>query len=156
MILLATQAMPQTRAHAHPNLGGLVTPRHYCSLAEHGADLCWAADNDCFQGLHERRFLAMLDALGRSPTAPRFVTVPDVVADAAAMRELWRTWAPRVRERELPAALVLQDGQARVPVPWGELAAYSWAALTTSSSAPTRPNSWPSPSGSGSGRIWGA
>jgi hypothetical protein len=29
MLLLATQAQPQMRAHRHPNLGRLVQPRHY-------------------------------------------------------------------------------------------------------------------------------
>jgi hypothetical protein len=50
VLLLVTQAMPQMRKHDHPNLGRLVTPRHFCSLHEH-AGWPWAADNDCFQRL---------------------------------------------------------------------------------------------------------
>ena len=34
MLLLATQAQPQMRAHRHPNLGRLVQPRHYPRVAD--------------------------------------------------------------------------------------------------------------------------
>jgi hypothetical protein len=44
MLLLVTQGMPQMRQHAH-----------------HG--LPWAAANDCFQGLDERRWRTMLESI---------------------------------------------------------------------------------------------
>lgn len=109
MLLLATQAMPQMRDHDHPNLGRLVTPRHYCSLHEH-AGWSWAADNDCFQGLDPAAYFAMLDALVGTPGRCLFATVPDVVADAHATARLFEIWWRALARRGLPAALVAQDG----------------------------------------------
>jgi len=47
MLLLTTAALPQLEQHRHPNLGPLITPRHFCRLGDmlHAA---WpvAADND--------------------------------------------------------------------------------------------------------------
>jgi len=49
MLLLATQALPQMREYAHPNLGRLITPRELSRLEETIAD-GWplGVDNDCF------------------------------------------------------------------------------------------------------------
>jgi hypothetical protein len=101
--------MPQMRDHAHPNLGRLVTPRHFCSLHEHEGWL-WAADNDCFQGLDPKAYFAMLDALVGMPGRCLFATVPDVVADAQATAKLFEIWWRAVVRRRLPVALVAQDG----------------------------------------------
>lgn len=109
MKLLATQAMPQMRDHAHPNLGRLVTPRHYPSLHEHDG-LVWAADNDCFQGLDPHAYYKMLDALKGVPGQCLFVSIPDVVADARATAHQFETWWPATHRRGLPTALVAQDG----------------------------------------------
>ena len=96
MLLLVTQGMPQMRQHAHPSLGRLLTPRHYPNLEEmHG--LRWAADNDCFQGLHERRWRTMLESIEHASGRCLFVVVPDKVADAeatAAMFERYHDGAP--------------------------------------------------------------
>lgn len=114
MILLVTQAMPQMRAHAHPNLGRLVTPRHYPSTAEHEAGLTWAADNDCFQGLDAPAWLRMLDGIVGAPGRMVFATVPDVVGDARATAADFERWAPEVERRGLPVGLVAQDGIAEL------------------------------------------
>ena len=137
MLLLVTQAMPQMRLHAHPNLGRLVTPRHYCSLLEHNG-WQWAADNDCYQGLDPRGYFAMLDSLKGAPGDCLFVTVPDVVrctlchressdcdcersprrrvyGDARRTAEQLEIWAPGIERRGLPVALVAQDGLEDLP-----------------------------------------
>jgi hypothetical protein len=109
VLLLVTQAMPQMRRHDHPNLGRLVTPRHFCSLHEH-AGWSWAADNDCFQRLDPDAYHAMLDALVGVPGRCLFVTVPDVVGDARGTAHLFEVWWRALARRGLPAALVAQDG----------------------------------------------
>jgi hypothetical protein len=109
MLLLVTQGMPQMRQHAHPSLGRLLTPRHYPNLDEmHG--LQWAADNDCFQGLNERRWSAMLEAVQHASGRCLFVVVPDKVADAATTAAMFDRYYDEVRRRGLPVALVAQDG----------------------------------------------
>lgn len=106
--------MPTTRKVREEyslSIGRLVTPRHYPSLSETVAEgITLAADNDGFGGVDFDAFSRMLTALAPYAAAVRFVTVPDVVCDAAGTFELWRQWAPRVAELELTPALVLQNG----------------------------------------------
>lgn len=116
-LLLVTTSHPSLADHVvdatnrtHPNLGRLVQPRHYPRVAETAAaGIPWAADNDCFQGLDERAYVKMIDALV-GLNGCLFVTVPDVVGDAAATFELFERWAPELEARNLPLALVAQDG----------------------------------------------
>lgn len=125
MLLLVTQAMAQMRAHAHPNLGRLIQPRHYTRLdAMLADDIPWAADNDCFKGLDPHAYYRMLDSIrhARQEHAggdPRpecwtdrclFVTVPDVVADPHGTIRGWIRWSEGLRRRGLPVGFVLQDG----------------------------------------------
>jgi hypothetical protein len=116
-IILVTTAHPSLYHHTgpngedvHPRLGRLLQPRHTSSveLTAH-AGIPWACDNDCFQGLDERRYVNMLDRVTGLPGC-LFVTVPDVVADNDATLELFEQWAPELERRELPLALVAQDG----------------------------------------------
>lgn len=112
---------PEAPAFLHPNLGRLITPRHTSSIERTAeAGIVWAADNDCFQGLDEKRYVAMLDRIAGLPGC-RFVTVPDVVGDAAATRELFDVWAPELVRRGLPVGYVLQDGSETVGVPWDHI-----------------------------------
>lgn len=118
MLLLATTGHPDiAERYVHPNLGRLLQPRH-TSSAERTAEagLIWAADNDCFQGLNEPRFMQMLDKIGGLPGC-LFVSCPDVVGDHAATLELWREWAPIIEEFLLPPAFVVQDGASYAAIP---------------------------------------
>ena len=80
MLLLTTAALPQLQQHHHPNLGRLITPRHFCRLADTlAAGYVVAADNDCFQGLDPAAVCAMLEAIAPWPSVaspdPRRVAV---------------------------------------------------------------------------------
>jgi hypothetical protein len=50
-----------------------------------------------------------------------FAVAPDVVGDAKATMEMSRPYFAKVRELGYPVALVLQDGQEGVPIPWDEI-----------------------------------
>lgn len=116
-IILVTTAHPSLHQHpgpagepVHPRLGRLLQPRHMSSVeltAEAG--IPWACDNDCFQGLDERAFVNMIDRVAGLPGC-LFVTVPDVVGDAAATLASFARWAPELERRGLPLGLVAQDG----------------------------------------------
>lgn len=116
-IILVTTAHPTLHQHpgpdgeaVHPRLGRLLQPRHLSSVeltAEAG--IPWAADNDCFQGLDESAYRRMLDRLEGLPGC-LFVTVPDVVGDAATTLEQFDEWAPELEARGFPLGLVAQDG----------------------------------------------
>jgi hypothetical protein len=123
MLLLATIAQPTLERYASPHLGRLVQPRHYSSVhLTAAAGLPWAADNDAFGNFDARAYERMLDALA-GLSGCLFVAAPDVVGDAQATLDLWHEWQPRLAERELPAALVAQNGLTSEAVPWAELAA---------------------------------
>lgn len=134
-LLLVTTAFPSMHEHPgangqaiHPNLGRLIQPRHTSSIERtEAAGIPWAADNDCFQGLDPVAFDRMLERIhpvagstyepGAGVVTDRcatrlckFVTVPDVVADAYATAQQFERWAPAVERRGLPVALVLQNG----------------------------------------------
>jgi hypothetical protein len=110
MLLLATQAEPQMRQFAHPNLGRLVQPRHHPTVdATAARGVPWAADNDCFQRFDPRGYSSMLDRL-RGIEGCLFVTVPDVVGDAHQTARQFERWWTAPRRRGFPVALVAQDG----------------------------------------------
>jgi hypothetical protein len=114
-LLLVTTAHPSLSQHTldgamHPNLGRLIQPRHTSSIEKTAeAGIPWAADNDCFQGLDEAAYVRMLDRI-TGLAGCLFVTVPDVVGDAEATFDLFDRWAPELEARNLPLALVAQDG----------------------------------------------
>jgi hypothetical protein len=158
MKLLVTTAHPTLYQHPgpdgeelHPNLGRLLQPRHTSSARESAFEgVPWAADNDCFNGLEEDRFRAMLDRLDGLPGC-RFVTMPDVVrcvgcsatvdgyggkpacscgmkprfvyGDAELTRRRFDDWAPVMADYDLPLGYVLQDGLENTEVPWDSIAA---------------------------------
>jgi len=100
------------------NVGHLVCPRSRNTVWS----TPWAADNAAFSRFDADAYRRMLDATHATPGC-LFVTVPDVVGDAFATRELWDDWAPVVASYGLPAAFVLQDGVEEVGVPWLDCAA---------------------------------
>ena len=116
-IILVTTAHPTLHQHpgplgetVHPRLGRLLQPRHTSSVElTAAAGIPWAADNDCFQGLDEPAYRRMLDRL-EGLEGCLFLTVPDVVGDAAATLALFAQWAPELEARGFPLGLVAQDG----------------------------------------------
>lgn len=101
-------------------LGQITTPR------ERRAPLpgvIWAADNGCFGKGYpgDEKYLAWLDRHAHAASRCLFATAPDVVGDAAETAERSRGMLREIRRRGYPAALVLQDGQEDVRVPWRRL-----------------------------------
>jgi hypothetical protein len=138
MLLLATQAEPQMRAHRHPNLGRLLQPRHYPRAAATArSGVPWAADNDAFNGgwdeHAERRFLRMVQALTGLPGC-LFVVCPDVVGEAGLTSMLFEEYAPLLWSHGLPPAYVLQEPGVEYDdswIPWGAMRALFIGGATT-------------------------
>jgi hypothetical protein len=131
MLLLLTKAVPTLVRYAHPNLGRLVTPRHYTNLdGMIAAGIPWAADNDAFSGFDEGAFRTMLDQLAGLPGC-LFVVAPDVVADAQATLDLFGVWSPKIMAAGLAPALAAQDGLEHLDVPWDWLDALFIGGSTT-------------------------
>jgi len=89
--------------------------RHHRAGLKQG--LPWAYDNGCYSGFDPVRWLHTLDAHETYRETCLFVTCPDVVGNALATLEKWRTWMPVIVERGWPVAFVAQDGQEFHPFP---------------------------------------
>ncbi len=132
-LLLVSKSVRALLPYWHEPLGQLFTPRMLGDLdITEACRIQWAADNDCFAGFDEGRYLNMLQALTYRPGC-LFITCPDVVADARATLRRFDQWRPAlqyvwatVNEDDIdpdqpvhqPIAFVAQDGQERLPVPW--------------------------------------
>ena len=149
MLLLTTAALPQLERHRHPNLGRLITPRHYCRLDDTlAAGISVAVDNDCFQGLDPVAVCRMLGAVMPWPSVgarirrawPMLAVGSEAVLGFEELprphpRLLWVAVPDVVGDADgtlelfrfwhpwlchLPLAYVLQDGAHRLGrVPWG-------------------------------------
>jgi hypothetical protein len=116
VILLVSGATKTLREINRPDrLGHLLTPDDGNAVPR--GDLVWACDNSAFSNFSPAKFCTMLGKIAGKPGC-RFVTAPDVVGNARETATLFYIWQPILKSLELPVALVLQDGQERVGVPW--------------------------------------
>lgn len=121
-------------AQRRRDIGLLVTPLvpHYCEIASEYPVV--GVDNGVFSAVKRfspTRFIELLDRTKRWREKVRFVAAPDVlrrlpggrvVGDAAATLEQFSYWARLIHKRDLPVALVGQNGlELMLPqIPWGE------------------------------------
>ena len=121
MIVFVHKAHETLLAWHRPHVGRLLSPRQFSRAYDTAASgMPWAADNDCFQGLDARAYLAMLDAIHGLPGC-RFVVAPDVVADWKATRARFDEWYDALAACWQPIAYVIQDGQPTAEVPWRQI-----------------------------------
>lgn len=81
----------------------------------------WAVDNGSFSTFNAKAFLALLERESADKSGCRFVAVPDIVESAQRTLEVFAHWKGRLEG--WPLALVCQDGQEHLPIPWNEIAA---------------------------------
>lgn len=107
------------------DVGHLIVPKQWNDPASLDLSKPHAFDNGCFSGFDAGAFVRMLE--GYHPYQGyhtcRFVTAPDVVADAASTRRLWPFWSQLIRGLGYPVAFVAQDGITPERVPWDEMGA---------------------------------
>lgn len=77
----------------------------------------YALDNGCFARFERDAWLRMVEETDEDP--PLFLTLPDIVGDAARTVELFDAFLHKVNGVRL--ALVLQDGIQSVSIPWCKL-----------------------------------
>lgn len=81
----------------------------------------WAVDNGAFSNFDPTAFLSLLLREQADREKCLFVAVPDVVASARRTLEVFDYWKLRLIGWRL--ALVCQDGQEHLPIPWDDLTA---------------------------------
>lgn len=81
----------------------------------------FAIDNGCFKRFDAKAYLATLEKHEPRKHLCRFVCAPDIVADARRTLECFKIWQPRLAK--WPVALVAQDGQEMLEIPWDNISA---------------------------------
>lgn len=97
----------------------LLTPLTRFKLQRPGSR--FAIDNGAYAEFSADAFLSLLEREQERRAQCLFVCAPDVVASARRTLEVFERWAPRLGG--WPVALVIQDGQQDLPIPWDSLAA---------------------------------
>lgn len=76
----------------------------------------FAIDNGAFTKFNRQGFESLLEREHERKHLCRFVAVPDVVGSARRTLEVFDYWQPLLNQWKL--ALVAQDGQELLPIPW--------------------------------------
>ncbi len=98
-------------------IGQLITP--LTGFSDYGAS--YAIDNGSFKRFDEKRFRAILRRQFPRRDRCLFVALPDVVCNARRTLELFDHWSPKLDG--WPRALVMQNGQEDLPIPWARVSA---------------------------------
>ncbi len=81
----------------------------------------WAIDNGAFSRFDEKAYMALLKREEHHKANCLFVTAPDIVGAAQRTVELFEHWKGLLPGWKL--ALVCQDGQENVRIPWADISA---------------------------------
>lgn len=100
-------------------VGQLLTPLTGYRLREPARP--WAGDNGGFKKLDAPGLFRMMKRNEQHRETCLFIAVPDIVASAQRTLELFCHFAPQMAG--WPLALVCQDGQENLPIPWADIAA---------------------------------
>jgi hypothetical protein len=84
----------------------------------HGVN--WSADNGCFTGFDEKKFLSALGKWSQYSEYCLFVNAPDVLLDAKGTLESFKKWQPIIKSFGLPIAFTIQNDAHLYPIPWDE------------------------------------
>lgn len=79
----------------------------------------FAIDNGSFATFEPETFKRLLERERPRRDLCRFVAVPDVVGDARRTLEVFAVWSKKLSD--WPLALVVQNGQEHLPVPWAKI-----------------------------------
>lgn len=113
------QDLAQCEAEIGVPVGQLLTPLTRYKLREPARP--WAIDNGGFKRLDIDAFQALLAREGHRRDNCLFVSAPDIVGSAQRTLELFAHFKPMLEGWQV--ALVCQDGQEMLPIPWDDIAA---------------------------------
>lgn len=99
------------------DVGQLLTPLTRYRLRD--PSKTWAIDNGGFSGLDIKGLMALLKREEHHRDNCLFVAVPDIVGSARRTLEVFDRWKQKLAGWRL--ALVCQDGQEHLPIPWDEI-----------------------------------
>lgn len=111
--------LAECEAEMGARVGQLLTPLTRYRLRD--PERPWAIDNGGFKRLDIPAFEALLAREAHHKDKCLFVAAPDIVGSAQRTLELFERWLSRLDG--WPVALVCQDGQESLPIPWDDIAA---------------------------------
>jgi len=113
------QGLDQCEAEIGAPVGQLLTPLTRYTLRD--PERPWAIDNGGFSMLDINGLLSLLKREQHRKDKCIFVTVPDIVGSARRTLEVFERWTEKLSGWKL--ALVCQDGQEHLPIPWDDISA---------------------------------
>lgn len=111
------QDLEKCEAELGCKVGQLLTPLTRYTLRD--PDRPWAIDNGGYTKLEVPALLSLLQREAHHKDRCLFVAVPDIVGSARRTLEVFERWKERLRPWRL--ALVCQDGQEDLPLPWDDI-----------------------------------
>jgi len=99
------------------SVGQLLTPLTRYKLRDPSRP--WAIDNGGFASLDIRALRSLLNREVHRRQDCLFVASPDVVGSARRTLEIFERWKPQLAGWHI--ALVCQDGQEHLPIPWDDI-----------------------------------
>jgi hypothetical protein len=117
VLLDTSERLEVAAAELGCEVGQLVTPLTRFRLQQ--PTQRWAMDNGAYSGFEEKAFLSLLKREEPNRATCIFVTAPDVVASARRTLEVFARWKERLAG--WPLALVMQDGQEDMDIPWDDI-----------------------------------
>lgn len=113
------QDLDQCAAEIGGDVGQLLTPLTRYRLRDPNRP--WAIDNGGFKEVDVNGLLSLMKREEHHRQNCLFVAVPDIIASAQRTLELFQHFRPMLEGWRL--ALVCQDGQEHLPIPWDQIAA---------------------------------
>lgn len=113
------QDLDQCATEIGAPVGQLLTPLTRYKLREPSRP--WAMDNGGFKQVDVPGLLSLLERERENQATCLFVAVPDVVGCARRTLEVFDHWRSKTELRGWKVALVCQDGQENLPLPWGDI-----------------------------------
>lgn len=110
------QDLAECEAEIGVPVGQLLTPLTRYKLRD--PERPWAIDCGGFTELDIPAFRSLLAREAHHKKKCLFVAAPDVVGSARRTLEVFQHWAPQLQLEGWRVALVVQDGQESLPIPW--------------------------------------
>lgn len=113
------QDLDQCAAEIGAPVGQLLTPLTRYKLRDPARP--WAMDNGGFVEVDVPGLLSLLERERANKATCLFVSLPDVVGCARRTLEVFDRWRAKPELKGWKLALVCQDGQENLPIPWDDL-----------------------------------
>lgn len=115
------QDLDQCAAEIGGAVGQLLTPLTRYKLRDPARP--WAMDNGGFVEVDVPGLMSLLQREEANKATCLFVALPDVVGCARRTLEVFERWRTKPELQGWKLALVCQDGQEDLPIPWDDIAA---------------------------------